>query len=562
MNQSNDILSKRFPFLKYQGQWKVVGTLPVLGFIALALILYIQGSALVIESPMFLALLNTIFVCAIPLAGAYLAARSFRATGVIAFLWVGCGLLFFGVSSLAAGWVMPQMGGQNANMTLHNLGSLFAGLCLFMGAHFFIHEMAGKVVLRARIPHTWLIYACVTAIITFTGVLALRGSLPQFFNSQTGPSSLRQLVLGASIFLFGISGWAFVETYFVTNSVFAAWFGLALWLITIGLTCVMLQRSMGSPLGWVGRGAQYLGCVYLLIAFYRGRSESRAEGSPSQPGVPWSMWPFLEQHIEDRTFELVQDNTALQKEISERKLAEAFLTAIIEKSPISMWISDEKGTLVRANQACRDQLHVTDAELVGKYNIFEDNLVAAHKFLPKVRDVFERGLVARFTLEYNTSQLTSLKLAQFSRTFLDVTISPVLGADGKVCNAIIQHLDISERMCAELAIRENEERLSEIMATLAEGVALNEIVFDADGEMVDYKILQVNDFYYDLVELSREVPVIGNLATQLYGMDQKTIKHFWNRHKNVSQTQHAEFASPITGRIYSVATSPLRTTAF
>jgi PAS domain-containing protein len=81
------------------------------------------------------------------------------------------------------------------------------------------------------------------------------------------------------------------------------------------------------------------------------------------------MWPFLEQHIEDRTFELVQDNTALQKEISERKLAEAFLTAIIEKSPISMWISDEKGTLVRANQACRDQLHVTDAELVGKYNI-------------------------------------------------------------------------------------------------------------------------------------------------------------------------------------------------
>jgi len=40
--------------------------------------------------------------------------------------------------------------------------------------------------------------------------------------------------------------------------------------------------------------------------------------------------------------------------------SEAFLESLIERSPYCMWISDDKGSLVRINQACRDLFQIQD----------------------------------------------------------------------------------------------------------------------------------------------------------------------------------------------------------
>jgi signal transduction histidine kinase/ActR/RegA family two-component response regulator len=64
--------------------------------------------------------------------------------------------------------------------------------------------------------------------------------------------------------------------------------------------------------------------------------------------------------------------------------------------------------------------------------------------MPQVRDVFDKGRTARFTITYDTSRITNLSLKNTSKSVLEVTISPVLDAEGNVTNAIIQHLDISE----------------------------------------------------------------------------------------------------------------------
>ncbi|MDP8208464.1 MAG: PAS domain S-box protein, partial [Candidatus Electryonea clarkiae] len=83
------------------------------------------------------------------------------------------------------------------------------------------------------------------------------------------------------------------------------------------------------------------------------------------------------------------------RDITERKQAEealhkttTFLNSIIDQSPFSIWISDSAGTMIRQNQACRDLLNITDEDVVGKYNLFQDNITEEQGFMTLVRSVF------------------------------------------------------------------------------------------------------------------------------------------------------------------------------
>jgi hypothetical protein len=292
---------------------KIMGVLPVAAFLFLIGFLYTRQSSTAYESPNLLAILNTVFLCAISLDVAYLAARSYRATCVSAFLMIGCGLVFFGVSNFYAGWVMPLAGRPNPTVTLHNLGSLFAGVCQILGAHFFTLELAGVSRTKSRVQRYEIIYAGIFVLVSITAVLAFRGNLPVFFDPLTGASPMRQIVLGGAIFLFAMAGFGFIEIFAVSKTDFAYWYGLALLLIAVGLACVLLQPSVGSMIGWTGRAAQYLGCVYFIFAFLQGRNENSSAKKPE-----WALWPYLEQRIGERTDALTRINAELQKEIAER----------------------------------------------------------------------------------------------------------------------------------------------------------------------------------------------------------------------------------------------------
>ncbi len=117
-------------------------------------------------------------------------------------------------------------------------------------------------------------------------------------------------------------------------------------------------------------------------------------------------------------------------------------------------------------------------------------------------------------------------------------------------------IDITARKEAEAALLDSEQTLRTIFSTMSEGVALNEIVYDADGEMCDYRVLAVNEAFYGLGEHERG-RVVGRLATDVYGMPVSMIRDFWQQHKSRQTVQHTEFPAPLdASRWYHVATSP------
>jgi PAS domain S-box-containing protein len=206
-----------------------------------------------------------------------------------------------------------------------------------------------------------------------------------------------------------------------------------------------------------------------------------------------------------------QAGEALQK-------SNALFEGITDQSPNPMWISDENGTLVRINQACCDLLNITAEEVVGKYNVLKDNLVEEQGFTPLMRTVFEEGRHVRFEMRYDSSRLKHLGLKGTSFVILNVNAFPIRDANGNVTNAVIQHIDITARKLAEEAIRESEGQFKTLFMSISEGFYISEIIYDDNGDPCDYRYLEVNPKFEQILGLSRD-QIVGKRYKELVPVD-------------------------------------------
>ena len=78
--------------------------------------------------------------------------------------------------------------------------------------------------------------------------------------------------------------------------------------------------------------------------------------------------------------------------------------------------------------------------------------------------------------------------------------------------------DITKRKTIESKLKENEAKLSALFGSMAEMVALHELIFNDQGEIIDYRITDCNNAFTDITGIKKE-DAIGKTATELYKME-------------------------------------------
>ena len=116
-----------------------------------------------------------------------------------------------------------------------------------------------------------------------------------------------------------------------------------------------------------------------------------------------------------------------------------------------------------------------------KYNVLEDNIVAERGLIPWSGACSTRARRSRSTSTTTPGGLDGLPLRDTTKVFLEATIYPVKDPDGKVTNAVIQHLDVTERTLAQEALQETEEVYRSLFDRSLDGILLSR----PDGTILD-----------------------------------------------------------------------------
>ncbi len=241
---------------------------PIAVFAILIVLFFSLGLyAPVFEPPYLVLILNTLFLTISSLVVAAISVQTYLVGGRSNVLLLGCAFLINGIAAAVAGWLFSFS--ANLTVTIYNTCTLLSAFLQLANAVFPPQVLGVEPMrkdLRARLV---VFFVASIAIIALVIAFAYYNVLPEFFVEGSGATMLDISVLAVTILFFAASSLLLFTRWLKSKSSFLLWYSMGLALFAIGLFGVSLEKSLGDPIGWAGKIAQYVGGLYFIVAVYK-----------------------------------------------------------------------------------------------------------------------------------------------------------------------------------------------------------------------------------------------------------------------------------------------------
>jgi PAS domain-containing protein len=236
---------------------------------------------------------------------------------------------------------------------------------------------------------------------------------------------------------------------------FTSWYALALLLLAVGLFGVMIQLSLGCVVNWLGRTAQWLGGVYLLIAALASLRQSKLPLIPAENKSHPAYY---------------RDVVAVTVVIAATTIRLTFLSAMGRQAPYLIFFPA-----------------VMFAAIYGGWRA---GLVAI-ALSAILANYFWVGPVGLFPIGQPADQL-ALAVFLLSAAMIVWVSEAMRRARAQAFAAETQALIAAEREAATEVLRKSEEQYHNLFNVMEEGFCVIEMIFDGNNEPIDYRFLEIN----------------------------------------------------------------------
>ncbi|HEY3426976.1 MAG TPA: PAS domain S-box protein [Negativicutes bacterium] len=234
------------------------------------------------------------------------------------------------------------------------------------------------------------------------------------------------------------------------------------------------------------------------------------------------------------------------RDITERKQAEAALkrsedrlSSILQDIDVGILLQGPKAEITYSNPKALDLLGLTREQLLGKTSFDQDwNVIddAGAPFLGEARPV-PRAIATR-------QPVTGVIMGVYrpttaDRVWLLVSAVPQLRLDGSIKRIVCSFNDITDRKQAELALVESETHFRSLFEAAMEGIAIHDMLYNAQGQPVNYIVRDVNPAFTNHTGLARNAAV-GLKGTDLSGTDQPAYFEIYERVTRTGNPEHFE----------------------
>lgn len=144
-----------------------------------------------------------------------------------------------------------------------------------------------------------------------------------------------------------------------------------------------------------------------------------------------------------------------------------------------------------------------------------------------IRKVLDNGIVV------GLANHTLLVSRDGSETPIADSGSPIRDEIGEISGVVLVFRDQTEERNKQKEIEESAHRFLSLFQNMSEGVALHELVFNQAGKPVNYRIIDINHQFENILNLKKE-NIVGKLATEAYGVE---VPPYLNEYSSVAITE-------------------------